>query len=381
MPASSATCWLASPPATIRPEAADMLRPAAIVLLLAMNLAAAEQPPLRVACVGDSITFGDRIADRAAQSYPAVLQQLSAGRYLTGNFGVNGATALQGTGRCWLDTGAYREALVFAPDRVVVMLGINDLAFPEFQPRFPDNLRDIVTRFQQLPSAPRVFLCTLTPIAPPESQVQANHAIQERMNPAIRSVAAETGSQVIDVSAVYPNRLELLPDGLHPSPEGAALIARTVLAALDSLTSTAPQILPAPAAGPVDISVRNEALAARARAEQWLQGHLAAAALPPLAAPADSAPLLPLLAGEPAATDESLFVACARLAAALARDGRETVFLPSGQPVAWRTALLHQLVQNQKIDARGGGYWSADGTDDARDTAAALQALAAALGE
>ena len=358
-----------------------MLWPAVPILFLAMTLAASAQPPLRVACVGDSITFGDRIPKRDTHSYPAVLQRLSAGRYVAGNFGVNGATALQGTGRCWLDTGAAREALDFAPDRVVIMLGINDLAFPESQPRYPDNLRDIVARFQPLPSAPRVYLCTLTPIAPPEAQAQVNRTIQERMNPAIRAVAAETGAQIIDLSVVYPNRLELLPDGLHPSPEGAELIARTVLAALDAPPTAAPQILPAPAAGPVDISVCHEALAARARAAQWLNDHPEAAALPAPAAPDDPAPLLPLLAGEPAAAEESVFVSYARLAAALARAGRETVFLPAGQPVAWRAALLHQLVQRQKIDARGGGYWSADGTDDARDTAAALQALAAALGE
>ena len=359
-----------------------MLRPAVTVLLLAMTgAAAAQQQPVRVACVGDSITFGDQIPKRDTQSYPAVLQRLSAGRYVTGNFGVNGATALQGTGRCWLDTGAGRKALDFAPDRVVIMLGINDLAFPESQPRYPDDLHEVVARFQKIPSAPRVYLCTLTPIAPPESQAQVNRTIQEQMNPAIRSVAAETGAQIIDLSAVYPNRLELLPDGLHPSPAGAELIARTVLAALDTPPSAAPQILPAPAAGPVDISVRHEALAARARAAQWLNAHPAAAALPAPAAPADPASLLPLLAGEPANPDESRFVSYARLAAALARDGRETVFLPAGQPVAWRTALLHLLVQSQKIDARGSGYWSAEGTDDARDTAAALQALAAALGE
>ena len=358
-----------------------MLRPTATVAFLFMTAFASAQVPARVACVGDSITFGDRLADRETQSYPAVLQRLSGGRYAAGNFGVNGTTALQGTGRAWTDTSACLAALASTPAMVVIMLGINDLAFPELYARYSSDLRELVMRFQNLPTAPRIFLCTLTPIAPAEQQTQANRTIQDTMNPAIRSVAASTGAQVIDLSAVYPNQLELLPDGLHPSPAGAELIARTILAALDTPAATAPQIQPAPVAGPVDISVRHEALAARARAEQWLQNQPATAAFPAFTAPTDATPLIPLLAGGSIATNEPLFVACARLAAALARDGRETVFLPAGQPVAWRAALLHQLVQRQKIDARGNGYWSANGTADARDTAAALQALATALDE
>ena len=71
----------------------------------------------------------------------------------------------------------------------------------------------------------------------------------------------------------------------------------------------------------------------------------------------------------------------AALADALAAAGEATVFLPDGRPVAWREALLHRLVAHQKIDARGGGYWTDAGGNDDRATAAALRALAAALGE
>ena len=84
------------------------LLPAAFLLMTSLACA---QTPRRVACAGDSITFGDKIPDRATQSYPAVLERLSNGRFLTGNFGVNGATALAGTGRAWTDTFACRDAL------------------------------------------------------------------------------------------------------------------------------------------------------------------------------------------------------------------------------------------------------------------------------
>lgn len=374
-----------------------MLRPSttfhwALALFATMILPAAAQAPLRVACIGDSITYGDQLPDRAVQSYPAVLERLAGGRFAVRNFGVNATTALPGTGRAWTGTPACRDALAFAPDLVVVMLGINDLAFPGRHGEYPAGLRDILRRFQTLPSAPRVFLCTLTPIAPAEAQAPANQTIRDTLNPAIRAVAAETGAQVIDISAAFPNREELLPDGLHPAPAGAEIIARAVLAALDAPAAPPPQIRPAPVAGPVDVSIRHEARAAQHRAELWLKTQARPGNLPPPLSsftsqkPGTSSDLLPLLTGAPCAPNHNLFFAYAALAARLDREGNETVFLPDGRPVAWREALLHQIVQRQKIDGRGGGFWqdpatADDAADAPRSTAYALQAIAAALGE
>ena len=366
------------------------MQPAIPILgLLLMTTLTSAQSPLRIACVGDSITFGDQIANRARDAYPAVLERLSGSRFAVGNFGVNGATALPIPFRAWMDTPAARDALAFAPDAVVVMLGINDLAFPERYGDFPAALESIVRRFQALPSAPRLFVCTLTPIAPADRQEHANRLIRETMNPAIRAVAAQTGARVVDVSAVFPNRLDLLPDGLHPTPGGAEIVARAVLAALDASQPTAaPAIAPAPVAGPVDLSIRNEALAAKARAETWL----AKQPPPPLLQDGGTldaeterqlvAMILPFLAGhEP--TSSNAYLSYALLARALDRAGEETVFMENGQPVRWREALLHQLVQRQRIDARGGGYWAdpKSSVDPVESTIHALRALNLALGQ
>ncbi len=360
--------------------------PTFLLLVLLVNACAAAREPLRIACVGDSITYGDKLADRETQSYPAALARRAGGRAVVGNFGVNGATTLPDPFRAWLDTPAARAALAFDPGAVVIMLGINDLLnHADRLDRYPAALRDVVGRFQALPSAPRLFLCTLTPIAPPDAAAEANRIIRDVLNPAIRAVAAETGATVVDVSAAYPNRLDWLPDGLHPTPAGAERIAQTVWDAL-APAAAPPQIQPAPAAGPVDLSIRNEALAALARAERWLGTHPAPDDLPAPDPAADVAEWLPLLDGAPPPAGTPLFRACDELAASLGRAGQTVVFLPDGRPVAWREALLHRLVLAQKIDARGDGYWrdpqAADpDADAARATAHALRALRRALGE
>ncbi len=60
------------------------------------SLTTAEQTDkIRVACVGDSITFGAGVKERNKNSYPKVLAGLLGEKYDVRNFGVNGATLLK----------------------------------------------------------------------------------------------------------------------------------------------------------------------------------------------------------------------------------------------------------------------------------------------
>ena len=45
---------------------------------------------IKVACIGDSITYGAAIEDRVNYSYPSQLQVLLGENYEVGNFGKNG---------------------------------------------------------------------------------------------------------------------------------------------------------------------------------------------------------------------------------------------------------------------------------------------------
>ena len=56
---------------------------------------ATAENPIRVACVGDSITYGFGISDRERDSYPAQLQRDLGEAWQVRNFGSNGATALE----------------------------------------------------------------------------------------------------------------------------------------------------------------------------------------------------------------------------------------------------------------------------------------------
>lgn len=51
--------------------------------------------PVKVACIGNSITFGSGIADRPRDSYPAQLGRMLGDHWIVRNFGVGGRTMLK----------------------------------------------------------------------------------------------------------------------------------------------------------------------------------------------------------------------------------------------------------------------------------------------
>lgn len=52
-------------------------------------------PKIRVACIGNSITYGAGLQNPFRDSYPGVLEQLLGTGYDVRNFGISGRTALQ----------------------------------------------------------------------------------------------------------------------------------------------------------------------------------------------------------------------------------------------------------------------------------------------
>ena len=81
---------------------------------------------VRVACVGNSITYGARIKNQSHDSYPAVLGRLLGDKYWVKNFGVSARTMLNKGDHPYMKEQAYQQALAFNPNIVVIKLGTND---------------------------------------------------------------------------------------------------------------------------------------------------------------------------------------------------------------------------------------------------------------
>jgi len=82
-----------------------------------------EKKKIKVACIGDSITYGARLENREKDSYPARLQGLLGERYLVENFGVGSCTLIRkGRPTVWDQLSKIKAA---NPDIVVISLGTN----------------------------------------------------------------------------------------------------------------------------------------------------------------------------------------------------------------------------------------------------------------
>ena len=197
------------------------------ILLLAlfsiMTARAAE--PIKVACVGDSITQGS--GAQKGKSYPAQLQALLGDGYQVGNFGVSGRTLLkQGDFPYWKEK-KYQDALAMEPAIVIIMLGTNDTK-PQnwkFEAEFVADYRELVQSFQTLKSKPKVFVCRPV-LVPGKGNYGINEENIQKEIPRVDALAKELGCGVIDMHAALVNFPEMLPDRVHPNTLGAGEMAK-----------------------------------------------------------------------------------------------------------------------------------------------------------
>ena len=195
----------------------------------AMPLHAGDTAPLRIACVGDSITYGLRIEDREHHNYPAVLNRLLGGGVTVLNAGVSGTTLLKQGDYPYWHTAAFRDATAFEPDVVIIKLGTNDTKFRNWKHRddLADDLRALIDHFAELPSKPRIWICHPVPMYGLLRHLN-NRTLQRELIPVIDRIAEEKDVPVIDLYSALDGAPEHFPDGVHPNAEGAKRIAHAV---------------------------------------------------------------------------------------------------------------------------------------------------------
>ncbi len=186
-------------------------------------------PRIRVACVGASITFGAGIPDREQNCYPAQMQRLLGDRYDVRNFGVSGRTMLKHGDFPYWNEPAYREALTFNPDVVVIDLGGND-SKPQnwkFKDEFAADTRAMIASFRALPARPRVLLCLPMPAFKVMWGIDDTVITQQQI-PIFRQTAFDTGTELVDLHTPFLNKEAWFADNIHPNAEGAGLMAKVI---------------------------------------------------------------------------------------------------------------------------------------------------------
>lgn len=215
------------------------VKPGAILLALlwlfscsAVHAKPQNKPTIRVACVGNSITYGTGIEDREHFSYPVQLQKMLGDKYVVGNFGKPGATLLRHGHRPYFEQNEFKEAMRFKGDIVVIHLGINDTDprnWPNYRDEFVTDYLALIDSLRSVNHNARFIIARMTPIAHRHPRfISGTKLWHTEIQQAIETVAKVSGAELIDFHAPlypYPN---LLPDAIHPNAEGAGILARTV---------------------------------------------------------------------------------------------------------------------------------------------------------
>lgn len=195
----------------------------------------------KMACVGDSITYGAGIKDREHNSYPAQLQGILGKGFEVKNFGVNGATLLKKGDNPYWKTKAFKEAKEFGPDVVVIKLGTNDTKPQNWahKDEYAGDFKAMVEEFAALPSKPKIFLCHPVPAFPGNWGIR-DEIIKNEVIPLVDQVAKETGATVIDLYTALADSKALFPDKVHPNAEGAKMMADVIAKAVTAKAAVKP---------------------------------------------------------------------------------------------------------------------------------------------
>jgi lysophospholipase L1-like esterase len=204
-----------------------------IICLVGITVLQAQQV-VKIACVGNSITYGSGIANRDKLSYPAQLQAWLGPRYDVRNFGVSGATLLRKGDKPYWNQPQYQEVLEFKPDIIIIKLGTND-SKPQnwqFADDFEKDYKEMVGVFQALDSKPRVLLALPVPVFVPDKWGIRDSIVKDRIIPIIKDICKDTKCSYIDLYTPLLSYKWAFPDDVHPNSLGAAEMVEQIYRAL-----------------------------------------------------------------------------------------------------------------------------------------------------
>ena len=208
-----------------------------LLTILLLTLSVSAQNKIKVACIGNSVTFGYGHEKPEVTSYPSQLAVMLGDDFEVGNFGKSGATLLRKGHRPYNEQEEFQKALDFVPDIAIIHLGLNDTDprnWKYYKREFISDYVALIEAFENVNPNVDIFICRMTPI------FHWHHRFQKgtrdwywEIQATIENIADNIAEvKLIDLQELLYHRPDLMPDALHPNEEGARLIAQRVYSAI-----------------------------------------------------------------------------------------------------------------------------------------------------
>lgn len=201
-----------------------------LIACVFISIRTVAQQPIRVACLGASITAGARLSHPETQAYPQQLQKLLGAGYQVTNYGVSSATLLRKGDLSYWSTSAYQAALRSQPDIVTIDLGGNDskLVNRIYADELVKDGGDLIRSFCCSGRHPRIIILLPLPCFLKDTTQICDRVIVREIIPRLRQVAAAFHTGILDLHTPFVDRGSWFADGIHPDERGAALTAEKV---------------------------------------------------------------------------------------------------------------------------------------------------------
>ncbi len=208
------------------------VRPFILILLLIIpNGTLFSRENIRIACVGDSITYGFGLINRE-HSYPALLNRELPDNFTVRNFGVNGSCAGENLEDSYATVGWIDEISRWNPDLILFMLGSNDSKQTNWINRdhFIEGYRNILKQI----SDSETDIVLLAPIPSGRNTFGIrDRIVRNRIYPALRDFSISMGYPLLDFREKLENSFFIYLDNVHPNSRGYKIICDEILSYLD----------------------------------------------------------------------------------------------------------------------------------------------------
>lgn len=206
-----------------------------LVLFMQIALGLSEtwaKKTIRIACIGNSITYGAFIPNREKNSYPAQLSSLLGSDYDVKNFGVGGSTLLSKGDKPYIYSDSYQQVLKFRPNIILIKLGTNDAKLQnwKYKDDFIGDYQHLIQQLQKLDSQPRIILLTPVRCFLEKGSAIDESLITHQIRAKVEEVAWKSNLEIINLFNLFGDKWKqhLFPDRLHPSSIGAGMIAEKI---------------------------------------------------------------------------------------------------------------------------------------------------------
>lgn len=227
-------------------KSAILWRPLIVLVYLLYSInSIAQVTKVRIACIGNSITFGARLTHPETESYPAALSALlTKNEYLNyeiKNFGIGGATMLRfGKPNIWRILDSLKS---FPPDIVVIETGTNEtVGAPrlnwEHISEFEKDYSDYIAAIRKINPDCRIIICS-----PLDMVLETRDLTKERkddlsgrrpriweLRQRIKKIAATEHVFFLDLTKPFKGKPDFMTttDGVHPNQDGYYYLATLV---------------------------------------------------------------------------------------------------------------------------------------------------------